>query len=87
MFYCRNVKMADAPRCWLFDDEQGGQTESGALRIRQVIAAMEFMSSLEISNDRKASVLNQNREVLGEDTIAYLTKKIQLKRGDRCSFM
>lgn len=79
--------MADAPRCWLFDDDQGGQTESGALRIRQVIAAMEFMSSLEISNDRKASVLNQNREVLGEDTIAYLTKKIQLKRSDRCTFM
>ena len=79
--------MADAPRCWLFDDEQGGQTESGALQIRQVIAVMDFMSSLEISNERKKSILNQNREVLGEDMIAYLTKSSQLKRSDRCLFM
>lgn len=87
MFCRRNVKMADAPRCWLFDDEQRGKTESGALQIRQVIAVMEFMSSLGISSQRKATVLNQNREVLGEDTIAYLTKRSHLKRSDRCVFM
>ena len=79
--------MADAQRCWLFDDEQRGQTESEALQIRQVIAVTQFMSSIGISNERKAAVLNQNREVLGEDTIAYLTKRSQLKRGDRCVFM
>lgn len=83
----RNIKMADAPRCWLFDDEQQGQTESEALQIRQVIAVMEFMSSLAISNERKATVLNQNREWLGEDNFAYLTKRNHLKRNDRCVFM
>ena len=87
VFYRRNVKIANAPRCWLFDDEQRGQTESGALQIRQVIAVMEFMSSLAISNDRKAAVLNENRELLGEDNFAFLTKKNYLKRNDRCVFM
>ena len=88
MFYRRNVKMAHAPQCWLFDDaEQGSHTEGRALQIRQVIAVMEFMSSLAISNERKATVLNQNREWLGEDIFAYLTRRSHLKRSDRCIFM
>ena len=79
--------MTGAPWCWLFDDEQRDQTESGALQIRQGIAVMEFMSSLAISDERKEIVLNQNREWLGENIFTYLTKRGHRKRNGRCVFM
>lgn len=81
--------MTDAPRCWLFDDEERGQTEDRALQIRQVIAVTKFLSSLGISDERKVTLLYQNRELLGEDIFTYLTKRNQMKRSGsgRCVFM
>ena len=88
MFCRRNAKMRDAPRCWLFDDEEQGQTEDRALQIRQVIAVTKFLSSLGISDEKKTTLVYQNRELLGEDIFSYLTKKRQqLKASARCTFM
>ena len=71
--------MTEAPTCWLFNDQELGQTDESALQIRQLIAVTNYLSSLRISNDRKAILLDRNRRILG-DLYSYLTARLELTK-------
>ena len=57
--------MTEAPPCWLFNDEEMQQTHETAIEIRQLIAVRNYMLSLDVSDERKARLLDRNRRILG----------------------
>lgn len=81
------MNRAEAPSCWLFNDEELGHTEERALQIRQLIAVTDYLSSLHISDDRKATLLHLNREVLGVLYYYLTAKRVNLRRVGKCVLM
>ena len=57
--------MREAPPCWLFNDEEMQQTHETAIEIRQLIAVRNYLFSLDMSDERKARLLDRNRRILG----------------------
>ena len=82
----RNINEVKAPFCWLFNDEDEGQTDEMALQIRQFTAVSNYLSTLQISDDRKAALLLQNREVLG-DLYLGLTRIKGMNKMRKCILM
>ena len=74
----------DAPfQCWLFNDQELGQTHERALQIRQRIAVTKYLSSLQMSNDKKAMLLERNRGILGDDLYDYLTARLEGRKVEK----
>ena len=82
--------MPMAQECWLFDDEEQGCTEERAKEIRQLIAVNSYLDSLQMSANRKATLLRRNRQVLGE--LFYCLQltgavTVTTRKTDKCVLM
>ena len=70
-------------RCWLINDQELGQTHEKALQIRQRIAVTKYLSSLQMSNDRKVILLERNRGILGDSLYDYLTARLEVRKVEK----
>ena len=57
--------MTEARPCWLVNDEEMEQTHQTAIEIRQLIAVRNYMFLLDVSDERKARLIDRNRRILG----------------------
>lgn len=61
-----NESSAHAPPCWLFNENETGNTEEKALHLRKLHGVTMFLSALRISKIKKEVYLDECQDLLGE---------------------
>ncbi|XP_048588314.1 E3 ubiquitin-protein ligase RNF14 [Nematostella vectensis] len=77
-----NPSIPSAPCCWIFDDEVMGLTQDAAITRRKLYKVDAFLSGCKIRGGRRAAVLAECRDILGEQ----LSERLEARKRN-CPIM